>query len=257
MNHEKLLAIFYPLVVACGFICSVTTAVAWNHWKYVLDTCVQSSYTSIYEVNCGCILKGLSTITYFIGGHVGYCHWATFGLLLPIFVAIIFGCYHVWRVCFGVRRRRYAQHTVRQRSADIIVMTAKTEMTDNEVSPYWWIPASVAAIIMFIYTLVHAAMYLDGFLQSCRQYRNEIIKYVHATGPLVAAIHGRLTCSSVFDFMDYLHPDVSFDRRRIDRINTSVCLILALITAWVGVCLWLGIFIINVIQARRSRNLRV
>lgn len=115
MNHEKLLAIFYPLIVACGFICSVTTAVAWNHWKYVLDTCVTPSYTSYYEVNCGCILKGLSTITYFVGGHVGYCHWATFGLLLPIFVAIIFGCYHVWRVCFGIRGKRHGQQTVRQR----------------------------------------------------------------------------------------------------------------------------------------------
>lgn len=143
------------------------------------------------------------------------------------------------------------------RSGDIIVMTSRTEMTGSEISPYWWIPASVAAIIMFIYTLVHASMFLDGFLQSCRQYRNEIVKYVHATGPLVAAIHGRITCSTVFDFMDYLHPDVSFDRRRIDRINTSACLILALITAWASVCLWMGIFIINVIQARRSRNLRV
>lgn len=116
MNHEKLLAIFYPLVVACGFICSVTTAVAWSHWKYVLNTCVPTG-TDYYnnERNCGCILKGLSTITYFIGGHYGYCIWATFGLLLPMFVAIIFGCYHVWRVCFGVRGRRHGQHTVRQR----------------------------------------------------------------------------------------------------------------------------------------------
>lgn len=112
VNHEKLLAIFYPSVVACGFICSVTTAVAWNHWKYVLDTCVSTNY---WEVNCGCILKGLSTITYFVGGHVGYCHWATFGLLLPMFVAIVFGCYHVWRVCFGVRGKRHGQQTVRQR----------------------------------------------------------------------------------------------------------------------------------------------
>lgn len=128
MNHEKLLAIFYPLVVACGFICSVTTAVAWSHWKYVLDTCVSTSY---YEVNCGCILKGLSTITYFIGGHVGYCHWATFGLLLPMFIAIIFGCYHVWRICFGVRGKRHGQQTVRQRYSTLAYRINAIEIINN------------------------------------------------------------------------------------------------------------------------------
>lgn len=110
-DQERLLAIYYPLIVAFGFVCSVCTAIAWNHWKYVLDTCVN-------EINCGCILNGVSTITYFTGGHVAYCHWATFGLILPILVAIVFGCYHVFRVCFvsgSKRRRRREQHTVRQR----------------------------------------------------------------------------------------------------------------------------------------------
>lgn len=107
-DQEKLLAIFYPLIIAFGFICSVTVAIAWSHWKYVLDTCV--------EVNCGCILNGISTITYFTGGHVAYCHFATFGLLLPILVAIVFGVYHVFRVCMtSGKRRRRNQQTVRQR----------------------------------------------------------------------------------------------------------------------------------------------
>lgn len=106
-KHEKLLAIFYPLIIACGFVCSVTTAVVWNHWKYVLDTCV--------EWNCGCILNGISTLSYFNGGHVAYCHWATFGLILSMVVAIVFGIYHVYRVCMSSGKNRRGQHSVRQK----------------------------------------------------------------------------------------------------------------------------------------------
>lgn len=139
-------------------------------------------------------------------------------------------------------------------------MTARSEVSandGNDVSPYYWIPAAIASGIMCLYVIVHASMLLDGFLYSCRQYRNELIKYMRASGPLVQAVQGRLTCPSVYDFMDYLHPDVSFDRRRIDRINTSACLVLALIATWISVVLWIAVFVINVIQVRQSRKLRV
>lgn len=106
-KSERLLAHFYPLIIAFGFICSVTSAVAWNHWKYVLDTCV--------ERNCGCILNGVSTITYFTGGHIAYCHFATFGLFISIAVALIFGSYHVFRICISSGSHRASRRSVRQR----------------------------------------------------------------------------------------------------------------------------------------------
>lgn len=138
-------------------------------------------------------------------------------------------------------------------------MTARSEAgsPDNDVSPYFWVPAACFAAFMFVYVLVHAAMLTDGFLQSCRQYRNELLKHMRASGPMVLAVQGRLSCAAVFDFMDFLHPDVSFDRRRLDRINTAACLVLALIAAWMSVALWMGVLIINIVQARRSRALRV
>lgn len=136
-------------------------------------------------------------------------------------------------------------------------MTTQADVTDNGISPNFWVPASIISIIMLIFTLIYASLYLNGFLQSCRQYRNELIKYMRATGPMVAAVQGRISCPAVFDFMDYLHPDVSFDRRRIDRINTPLCLVLSLIGAWVSVILWLIVTIINVTQARTTRKLRI
>lgn len=106
-KSEQFLAYFYPLIIAFGFICSVTSAVAWNHWKLPLDTCV--------ERNCGCFLNGVSTITYFNGGHITYCYYATFGLFLSIGFALIFGSYHVYRVCVSSGYRRTSSRSVPQR----------------------------------------------------------------------------------------------------------------------------------------------
>lgn len=148
---------------------------------------------------------------------------------------------------------------IHYRSGDIIVMTARTEITGTivDISPNYWIPSTISAALMCLYTVVHASMLLDGYLQTCRQYRIELLRFMRASGPMVHALQGRITCPAVLDFMDYLHPDPSFDRRRIDRINTAACLVLALIAAWLSVALWLAIVVINAVQARRSRHLRV
>lgn len=106
-DSERRLAYLYPLIGALSFICCISTAVAWHHWQYVLDTCV--------ETNCGCILNGLSTPTFFTGGHIAYCHWATYGLVLPIIFCFIFGIFHLFRVCCGRPRGHTSTATVRQR----------------------------------------------------------------------------------------------------------------------------------------------
>ncbi|XP_059617598.1 uncharacterized protein LOC132262357 [Phlebotomus argentipes] len=247
---ERLLAWFYPLIAAFSLVATVTFAVAWNHWKYVLDTCDPRLF-------CGCIFNARSTPTYFVGSHVAYCYWATVGPLLGAAVAVFFGTYHVWRVCMGKGRSRTGTTTVKQRSGDVIVMTTRTELTDDSISPYWWVPSSIAACFMTLYTLTHAAMALDGFLYACRQYRIELTKYMRATGPLVESIQGRISCAAVFDFMDYIHPDVSYDRRRIDRINTPAALITGLIASWLCFVLWASIAYIAIRQARQSRRVRV
>lgn len=109
-KSEKLLSYFYPIIVALGLVCTISSAIAWNHWKYVLDTCV--------ERNCGCILNGVSTITYFTGGHIAYCHYVTFALLFSAAAAIVFGSYHSWRYCISKNAGRSSRHSVRQRLAD-------------------------------------------------------------------------------------------------------------------------------------------
>lgn len=136
-------------------------------------------------------------------------------------------------------------------------MTSRSEMTEEGVSPYYWIPSAVLGSIICIFTLVYASMYTAGFVRTCNQYRQELVKYMHASGDLVAAIQGRISCAAVFDFMDYLHPDVNFYRRRENRINTGAALHIAIITAWFCVVLWFIVIVINIKQSRESKKVRV
>ncbi|ETN63811.1 hypothetical protein AND_004458 [Anopheles darlingi] len=157
----------------------------------------------------------------------------------------------------GATGPRPGTASVRQRSGDIIVMTTKSDVEEDDINPYYWIPASVIGSLMAVLTLVHAAMYLDGFINTCNQQRYELIKYMQANGSLVPIIQSRISCSSVLDFMDYLHLDVSFDRRREGRINTAAALIIGLICSWTCILLWIWTVVINAKRARASRRLRI
>lgn len=80
---------------------------------------------------------------------------------------------------------------------------------------------------------------------------------MHSVGNQVAVIQGRLQCTAVYDFMDYLMPDFNYERRREDRINTSAAMLIAAIATWVGFLLWLGATVINIRMSRTSQRLRV
>lgn len=75
---------------------------------------------------------------------------------------------------------------VHQRSTEIIQLTVDQDVGGDDVSPYFWTPASIIAIVMTIYTLVHAIILTDGFFSTCKQYRSRVVKYVHATGQMVS-----------------------------------------------------------------------
>lgn len=246
---EVALAYLYPTVMLTSAICCITSGVAWAHWRYVLNACP--------ETDCGCVLHGRTTYLSFEGGHIAYCHFATYGLLLPLLFAIVLGIYHVYRVCMGTAKRKSGTTTIRQRSGDMIVVTTESELSDNGISPYYWIPALTIAGIMAVYTLVYASIFTDGFEVTCKQYREALLKEIQGVGNIVPVIKGRLSCAAVFDFMDYLVESVSWERRRYGRINTAVCLYMGLISAWLAVFAWIGIIVINTVQMKKTRGARV
>lgn len=56
---EKKLSIQYIICTVVGAIASITTGIAWGHWKHTLDRCI--------DYNCSCILYGVHTQTHFLG----------------------------------------------------------------------------------------------------------------------------------------------------------------------------------------------
>lgn len=136
-------------------------------------------------------------------------------------------------------------------------MTTRADITNDSVSPCWWMMASVLTGALFIYALVFASITTDGFLATCSQYRSELVKLLIATGPSVEVIQGRLSCGAVLDFMDYLHHTAVQMRQRHYRIDTAATLIIGLVASWLGVISLLIITIINIVQSRRNATVRV
>lgn len=139
----------------------------------------------------------------------------------------------------------------------MIVVTTESELTDNGVSPYYWLPTSIIACIMALYTLIYAAIFTDGFEVTCKQYREALLKEIQGVGNIVPVIKSRISCSAVFDFMDYLVTTISNERRKYGRINSSICFHLTLVFAWFAVVGWIAIATINIVQTRRTKASRV
>lgn len=190
-ESERILALLYSVGGFASLLCTICTAIIWLHWRVVLNTCAGNfqSYASYYdERDCGCILYARDTLTYFVGSSVGYCYWATFALIIPLFFCFIFGCYHVYRVCCRSAKPRSANLKYNQNTRDEMSLTINEEIREgnDDVSPYFWTPAWIIALLMVIYSLVHSIMLTDGFFSTCKQYRNRIVKHVHATGQMVS-----------------------------------------------------------------------
>lgn len=79
------------------------------------------------------------------------------------------------------------------------------------------------------------------------------LQQLRASGDHAAAIHFRLTCQSILDFMDYIQKDAP-NSRRGDFINTGVALHLAVIASWVAVAFWIAIVVYTARRAFRERH---
>ena len=70
-------------------------------------------------------------------------------------------------------------------------------------------------------------------------------------------LQSRLSCGAVFDFMDYLHEDLSFERRRDYRINSSIPYYITVFSVWIALLCWIGIIVISIRRYRDSRRIRI
>lgn len=242
---ESKLTIAYGICVILGAISSITCGIAWGHWKDTLDQCVEKPR------NCSCILYGRHTPSHFLGGEAGSCIWVTFGPLLYILFALAFTCFHGYRVLFDSGKTTKRTITTRNEAGETVVMQAVHNGSTSILPRGFWIFKSVITAIFTVYALVHFSIFVDGYLSTCRQYRITLERYLGVHGTLIPVIHNRLSCSSVFDFMDYIQPDTG-NAYRDGFINTAASLLIGIISAWVAWMVFLFSAILNIMQSRQK-----
>ncbi|XP_044268992.1 uncharacterized protein LOC123014140 [Tribolium madens] len=225
---EKKLLVTYSLCTVLGAVASITTGIAWGHWKLTLDQCVNGK-------NCSCILYGQHTPSKFLGGSAAPCIWVTFGPLFYVLFTIAMTCFHGYRVIFSSRSVK-TRTVMSKNEVGETVETRVVQIDDTARLPRaFWATLAVLTSIWTVYALVHFAIFLDGFYHTCNQYRRtlEVLLGVHGTA--IPVIHGRLSCQSIFDFMDYMQPSSGYGYRD-GFIYTGADLIIGILAscfAWI------------------------
>ncbi|XP_053601217.1 uncharacterized protein LOC128669963 [Plodia interpunctella] len=252
---ERRLCWCYGILAILLSISVICIAIPYNHWRPTLDVCLNSW---IENANCGCIFYGVSTSQYFNGGHNSYCLYAVFAPIPLIVYAIVMVLFHMYRVCINnVGQYEDEKSTAMEEiEGEAIVVTTRTRVSQrNDAVIYCWIPTACIAAVLCLYNLIHASIITDGFLKTCNQYRSHLGREIHASGDQITAIHFRLTCQAIFDFMDYLlRNTLQSSASRAEFINTGLSLQLALISSWVAVIFWVVIVVYTSTRAYKERD---
>lgn len=132
----------------------------------------------------------------------------------------------------------------------IEVHAIQTETTDP-LPRAFWIVHSIIAVIFTIYALVHFAIFVDGYLKTCNQYKRTLEKILDLRGTVTAVIHRRLSCISIFDFMDYIQPDTG-NAYREGFINTGIDLTIGIIASFASWVLFAFAALLNIQMARNK-----
>lgn len=91
---------------------------------------------------------------------------------------------------------------------------------------------------------------MDGYYTTCNEYRKMVEKLLDLRGSALPALHNRIACQAVFDFMDYMQLDTG-NGYRDGIINTAFSLILGITSAGLSCILFIFTVIINI---KLSRN---
>lgn len=121
-------------------------------------------------------------------------------------------------------------------------------------------------------SFVHAIVITRGYLETCNGYRKHLISLLGSRGneaqvrrkmsvfigmgnetkPLFQVIHDKLSCGSILNFMDYLHPDDN-NWQRSRNIDTGLILQLTIIGTWLNSLAWIIVsFMYFIIRKKKN-----
>lgn len=138
------------------------------------------------------------------------------------------------------------------RAGEMVILQTMEVNNISRLPRGFWITTSVMAVILALYSLVHFAIYIDGFLNTCSEYRKTLEKSLRLNGSEVFVVHRRLSCAAIFDFMDYIHPNRA-DSYRSGIINTAAALIIGIIASFLAWIMFVFASVLN-IRFARIRN---
>ncbi|XP_048481932.1 uncharacterized protein LOC119691291 isoform X1 [Plutella xylostella] len=232
---ENRLGWLYGLLALLLAVCVICIGVPYYHWRTALRQC-----PGFYTVKtCGCILYGEVKYRHFGGSYDWVCHYAVFAPLPLIPYAVIMALFHMYRVCTN-KVGQYENKNTRNMKEIISEKNDGAIHLVQSKAIHCWVPSTVVACIFAIYNFVHASILTDGYLTTCNQYRGYLATKFDESGDYATAIHFRLTCQAIFDFIDYIEKDPYVeDQSTVDIIHTGLALQSAIITAWLAVALWI------------------
>ncbi|KAJ8919901.1 hypothetical protein NQ315_006430 [Exocentrus adspersus] len=245
LTAEKRLTLAYLFCIVAGTTTSVTTGIAWGHWYRTLDQCVG-------DRNCSCIIYGQHTATVFLGGPQAPCIWTTFGPLFYIFFCIGLTCFHGYRVLFTTkspRMRTTRSVMAKMELGEAVQIQTITQEVTSSLPRAFWVCVSVLSVFFTVYSLVHFGIYVDGYYETCNQYRKTLERLLSLHGSALPVIYHRLTCQGVFDFMDYMQLDTGVAYRN-GIINTGIALILGVASSGISWILFLFASVLNIKLAK-------
>lgn len=251
--QEKRLAFLYSAAALLSLVTIICSAVPWNHWEEILDTCL--------SVRCGCILCGTQTFYTFNGGNISMCYFTTLASVPAFIMAIIMSVYHGYRVCMFSSDADNTTTRMTRRNGDVAVITARTKRVADNPGYICWTGLVILSCAIGVLLIINAGILTYGYYSTCREYRQGLSKNSQITGQMAAAINVRLSCGAIFDFMDYLepvtrpfqrkeyvnydHPHEERDFQRGPFINTGLSLQIAISSAWMNCVVWIVIFVSN------------
>ncbi|XP_015590217.1 uncharacterized protein LOC107265348 [Cephus cinctus] len=244
---ENILATLYSSSAALCIISIISLVVPWQHWDRTFNSCI--------NLDCGCVLYGINTFGSFMGGDGKVCHFATYALVPSLLIGVCLGAYHGYRSCFTrsmdeprTISRSPSYYNRNNLEGEVVVIRPKQRSPCKQ-----WMPVACLAALICCLSLAHAVVITDGYYKTCEQYRRYLVNKLRSGVLETQAIHNRLSCGAILDFMDYIHPDTN-NWRRGDEINTGLALQFSITTSWFNLFVWVGIFVISTIMARRRNK---
>ncbi|XP_026272851.1 uncharacterized protein LOC113202701 [Frankliniella occidentalis] len=276
LASTRTLAVLSSALCCASLLCVVSLAVILTHWHDALDACVQA--------DCGCLLYArAATSSYsFTGSDVSLCWFSGAaplpGLVLALSLAAWYGYRGFVRTPAHMRRAvalvrgadgsgvRLLVHPGRAasssassssppRSSVVLPAAAARAPSARRLARHavYFTSLGVVCLLFGLLAVSHVAVLTDGFLVACREYRHAVLKTLKASGNLALLVNDRLTCPVIFDFLDYMKPDVREDfqgkdhwfpgQRRLTTVNSGAALVISLLAAYSTVVLWFALVV--------------